>query len=148
MNRWNISNAAKNIRELEGKVDETERLQYSKEELYNICIHTYPMTMNQNREPTFYPCFFTPYKGNLNAEPYDEEREAQGWKWDPYEEDGSTTPLDWAVETSHYFFDYISAQRVETERNGNGELPFARLEPYAPTSRGTWVELMLIYMDD
>lgn len=118
----------KNIGELERKVDKTGILQYSKEELYKIRIHTYPMTMNQNREPTFQPCFFTPYKGNLNAEPHDEQREARGWEWDPYEkeeddDDQYPTPaLDWAVETTEYFFDYISAQRVENERNGTGEL--------------------------
>ena len=135
-----------NIRELERKVDETKTLQYNKEELYNVSINTYPMTMNQNREPMFYPCFFTPYKGNLNAEPYDEEQEAQGWKWDPYEEEDSTTSLDWAVETSEYFHDYISAHECEAERNGTGDLAFVDLNPcvFLLTSCETWVEWMLI----
>lgn len=106
----------KNIRELERKVDKTEILQYSEKDLDKICIRTYLMTMSQNREPTFQPCFFIPYKGSLNAEPYDEERAAQGWKWDPYVEDNSTTPLDWAVETSEYFHDYVSAHECEAER--------------------------------
>lgn len=60
----------KKVRELERKVDKTELLQYSEKDLDKISIRVYPMTMGQHKEPTFQPCFFTPYKGNLNAEPF------------------------------------------------------------------------------
>ena len=131
----------KKVGELERKVDKTELLQYSEKDLDKISIRVYPMTMGQHKEPTFQPCFFTPYKGNLNAEPYDEEYAAQGRQWDPYEEDDSSTPLDWAVETSEYFHDYISAHECEAERNGIGDLSFVDLNPYVCplTSYETWV---------
>ncbi|RJE24326.1 hypothetical protein PHISCL_03331 [Aspergillus sclerotialis] len=69
----------KNIRELEWKVDKMMKLEYNEADLSKIRIRT----CRVNNRPTFQPCFFMPYQGDLNTEPYDEEVEEVGWKWEP-----------------------------------------------------------------
>lgn len=117
----------KNITELEWKVDKMMKLEYSEADLNKIHIRTFTMDLGENNRPTFQPCFFMPYQGDLNIEPYDEEVEEVGWKWQP--RDGEDSPLRGAEDASHYYYDYVLTQAYEVERSGS-ELPLVGLVSY------------------
>lgn len=119
----------KDVRELEEWVTKERKHNYNKEDLKKLRVRTFQMESDPNREPTFRPCFFQPYKGDLNAEPHDEEREAAGWKWDPYYEDEDSDPIDWATDTHGYYVEYMRAQYVENEAKGS-KLPEVWMMPY------------------
>lgn len=74
----------RDIVDLQKEVDSTEKLQYTEEDLNAIQIRTYRMVLGKDSEPTFKPCFFMPYKGDLSEEPYNEQLEPSRWKWQQY----------------------------------------------------------------
>lgn len=118
----------RNIRKLESRVNATKKLQYDDDSLNEISIRTYPMTLDQSREPTFQPCFFMPYKGDLNTEPIGWESIAQ-WRWKIYKDDSPRTRWKSADEIHHYFTIYFAAQSFDSRNRPN--LPFSLLQEYA-----------------
>lgn len=117
-----------NIRKLESRVNATKKLHYDEESLNEINIRSYPMTLDQSREPTFQPCFFMPYKGDLNTEPIGWESIAQ-WRWKIYKDDSPRTRWKSADEIHHYFTIYFSAQSFDSRNRPR--LPFNLLQEYA-----------------
>ena len=73
------------------------------------------MDLRESNRPNFQPCFFIPYQGHLNTEPYDEDVERVGWKWEPL--DDRDEPLRDAEDVRHYLYDYILTQGYELERS-------------------------------
>lgn len=123
MQRWD------NIRQLEVQVTKENKNKYNMEDLKKKCVRILRMNYDSNLEPTFRPCFFELYKGELSAEPRDEQRVASGWEWDPYHENEEADPIEWAEDTIYYFFDYLAAQGVDNEDKGV-KLPLRRMMSY------------------
>ena len=117
----------RDIRKLESRVNATKKLQYDEEDLNEIHIRSYPMTLDQSREPTFQPCFFMPYKGDLTTEPIRWESIAQ-WKWKIYKDDSPRTRWKSANEIHHYFTVYFAAQSFDSRNRPR--LPFNLLQEY------------------
>ena len=92
----------RDISKLESKVRRIKRLYYEEEELEKLDIRTYPLTLTELGDPSFSPCFFTPYKGEFCEEPYYEELE--DWKWNPYlpKEGLAVRAQRWAQSTYEY----------------------------------------------
>ena len=111
----------RDIGKLGSRVDATNKLQYDEESLNEIHIRSCPMTLDQSHEPTFQPCFFKPYKDDLNTEPVGWESIAQ-WEWKPYKDDNSRTSWMSANVIHHYFTIYFAAQSCDSRNNP--KLPF------------------------
>lgn len=99
----------RNIRKFLHKLSRLPHLEYTEGHLNMAHIHTYSMVLDENGEPTFEPCFFMPYKGELKAEPYDEQVDTSRWKWQYYKKGYMMGSGDWILETWRYFRDYYSA---------------------------------------
>lgn len=90
------------------------------------------MSLDEDREPTFQPCFFMLYSYELDAEPYNEQPEEQGLEWHSYKDDGlSSTPREWAGDIYEYFLDYKAAHYFGVKKNGGPELPYIKTFQYA-----------------
>lgn len=113
MNDWNASSAAERFKKLESRVNATQNLQYDEESLNEVHVRSYPMTLDQSREPTFQPCIFMPYKGDLYAEPIGWESIAQ-WRWKIYKDDSPRTRWESADEVHHDFTIYFSAESFDS----------------------------------
>ncbi|OJJ85711.1 uncharacterized protein ASPGLDRAFT_57064 [Aspergillus glaucus CBS 516.65] len=131
----------RDIVDLQKEVDSTEKLQYTEEDLNAIQIRTYRMVSGKDSEPTFKPCFFMPYKGELSEDPYNEQLEPSRWKRQQYRKKCFLHPFEWVQDMARYFDDYSSAQFVEF---GKGNSPLGSIFRYEfPTtipSQGLYVK--------
>lgn len=58
---------------------------YDENKLKTLNVSIEPLTLTQTGMPTFSPCFFQPFGGDIKEDPYVEELDDDSKKWEPYE---------------------------------------------------------------
>ncbi|PKY01058.1 hypothetical protein P168DRAFT_284606 [Aspergillus campestris IBT 28561] len=111
------------LRILERRVYDTENVLYNEAELSDLHISAKPFTLNENGEPTFKPCFFNPFRGNLEEHPYVGELEGDEMEWHSYDETNEISPMGWAQLTFEYWQDYMFAQSFEFKKRTGTDVP-------------------------
>ena len=120
---------------------------YDEDELKNINISIEPFTLTQNGMPTFSPCFFQPFMGDIKEDPYVEEVDDQT-KWFPYNEEYDIPPSDWAQITYEFWIHYRFAQCYEYEQRTNFELPGIECREYASSRSSSPFSCSCLWLAD
>lgn len=118
----------RDISRLEAKVRRTKWLYYDQGSLDELKIRTYPLTLTELGDPSFLPCFFMPYTGELCEEPYYDDMDME---WNPYHttEGPAVRAQRWASRTCSYWRQYAQSQNIDPRlpdknKYGFGDIPF------------------------
>ena len=102
---------------------------YNGDELKKLNVSIEPFTLTQRGMPTFSPCFFQPFEGDIKEDPYIEEV-GDLTKWFPYNKAYDISPADWAQITYEFWTHYRFPQGYEYEQRTNFEFPGVECREY------------------
>ena len=129
------------IQNMNLKASDMKDALYDKDELETLNISVEPFTLAQNGMPTFSPCFFQPFGGDIKEDPYVEELDDDSRQWLPCNEAYDKPPWVWAQRTFDFWADHMFTQAYEYKKRTNSEFPAITCRSYA-SSRSSLFPVM------